>query len=149
MAYLHYNFSNDSLKRIEDRCISRGGRLEVQRDEIAERIKRYDQAPLSLKRKAKEIEKQQNDNDAQYDDVYEELWWRDDPDSLIQDYQKRGHELMFRCGTHEFDTEKEALSEANFQHTYNDVLLDYGADGDGIDDMIPRQDMIQAFFRRG
>jgi len=152
MAYLHYRFDTGSLKAIEDKCERRGRLLEAKLIGLYAERERFaifgKRIPGHVRGQIQLVERNQRNNGAQYNDIYEELWWRDDADELKSVYAKRGYKLMFRCGAHEFDTEREALSEASFQHTYNDVLLDYGADGDGIDDMVNTEDMIQAFFRK-
>ena len=64
-------------------------------------------------------------------------------ESLYEDHKR----IIFTTGSgDEWETESEALATAMYTHDLNDALLNYGADGEGIDDMIPPDRMVQALI---
>jgi len=148
MTYLHYHFTDETLKTLVARE-NRKARMIEAKVEILRGNILYMRRQAQIDRAHRELRvlyTRFNNAQAASDKYQEDLDWREDPDALIELYKKSGHKLVYLCGNNEFDTEDVALSEARFLHTLNDVHRELGADGSWIDDMLDPEDMVQAAF---
>jgi len=148
VTYLHYHFTDETLKTLVARENRKARVAEMEINVLHNAMRRMrGQAQIDhARRDLHVLYTRFNNAQAASDKYQEDLNWREDPDALIELYKKSGYKLVYLCGNGEFDTEDVALSEARFLHTLNDVHREFGADGDGIEDMLDPDDMVQAAF---
>ncbi len=151
MAFLHRNCNDETLAALIKDKSHRARIAEFKYDEYVKKANfcysQFD-VPPRVKGEMKTQYKKLVNISHSLDKLEEERWWRDNRDAVIADYEAAGYTLRFICisGDREYETEVEALSEARFQHAFNDVQRSYGPDGAGVDDMIPAEEMVQAVF---
>ncbi len=152
MTFLHRNCNDETLAALIKGKSHRAEIAELRYDEYIKKANCYSQfdVPPRLKEEIKAQCKKLVNISHILDKLEEELWWRDNRDAVIADYEAAGYTLRFICisSDREYETEAEALAVARFQHTFNDLERSYGPDGAGVDDMIPAEKMVQAVFVR-
>jgi hypothetical protein len=144
--YLHYPLSLEEADAALERATTKWRRTERLYDMKKEQAKWKTHVPAPLAREIRRLHKECLDCERQVDTLDEVIVWHQDPQSLIEFYADSGYKLAYRVNNQEFETYEEALAEANFVHNYNDAVLEFGADGEGFDDLVDPEDMIQAVF---
>jgi signal transduction histidine kinase len=144
--YLHYPITLEQAKENLGRVRSKWQKAERMHKMKIEQGKWQRRVPVSLQRETRKLYQECCDLERQADTLEEVIAWYEDRLSVIVAYAEQGFVLAYRANNQEFETYEEALSEADFVHQMNDLLLEYGGDGDGYDDLVDAEDMVQAIF---
>lgn len=148
MTYLHYHFTDETLKMLIARANRKARMIEAKVEALrGNMLYMRRQAQIDrARRELRVLHMRFDDAQAASDKYQEDLDWREDPDALIKLYEKAGYKLVYLCGHTECATEDEALSYAHSMHLLNDLMRQEGPDGSWIDDMLDPEDMVQAAF---
>ena len=147
-CYLHSILSTETINLNLDRASRKQRHAEAELDGLVRLTKRIGvyKVPMDKIDHMRILRRGISNYSRHIDTLNEELQWREDPEELAKFYVKQGFKLVYICNNQDFGEYKDALSEAHFVHSLNELKLAEGADDEGEDDLVEPERMIRARF---